>query len=326
MPIITLSFWHRAVRFIAGARDAWELALIQSARKVLNMILTRCYLFLSRMKKAFKRKFSGAFSTIDSSGVAICFKVWGEGPAVVLIHGYTSDALDWNHVIQLLQDRFRLIAIDCRGHGGSGKPEEPASYGRKMVGDVRAVLRHLGIEKACLVGYSMGAEIALRCSVEYPELVSGLVLGGSGWSGGNESKVYAEIGKSLKEHRSFGPFMQNSAVDLDLLDTDNFNIGIADGMLKGQNIDALAAVAQSMKEIINLSEQDISHIHIPVLAISGDLDDEKPNLEKMIGVVPDISCKLLPDKDHMEAFLDPEFCRLIEHYLVSNYLAGAQQY
>ncbi len=287
-------------------------------------MLTRCYLFFSRMKKEFDRKFSREFLTIDSSGVPICFKVWGEGPAVVLIHGYTSDALDWNHVIQLLQDRFRLIAIDCRGHGASGKPEEPASYGRKMVADIRAVLRHLEIEKACLVGYSMGAEIALRCTVEYPELVSGLVMGGSGWSGENESKVYTEIGKSLKKHHSFGPFFRNSSVDLDLLDADNFDITIADGMLKGQNIDALAAVAHNMREIINLSEQDISRIDIPVLAISGDLDGEKPNLEKMIGLVPDISLKVLPDKDHMAAFLAPEFCGLIEHYLVTKYLASVE--
>ncbi len=151
--------------------------------KFFSYRFTSIFLFFSRAIGAAERKFSNNFSTIESSGVPICFKDQGEGPPVFFIHGYTSNALDWNIAINLLKDRFRLITIDCRGHGASGKPEDLTFYGRKMVADILEVLQKLEIEKVCLVGYSMGAEIALRFTVEHPEVVTGLVVGGSGWSG-----------------------------------------------------------------------------------------------------------------------------------------------
>ena len=90
----------------------------------LRYALARFVLFSARKKRNLARKCSGRFSTIDSSGVSICFSDEGRGPAVVLLHGIIGDASDWNPVIKVLKDRFRLIALDARGQGASGRGAE----------------------------------------------------------------------------------------------------------------------------------------------------------------------------------------------------------
>ena len=96
---------------------------------------------------------------------------------------------------------------------------------------------------------------------------------------------------------------------------DPIGIATADSMLKGQDIDALSSVFLGMPEIIHLSEQDISDISIPVLAICGELDEERPALEKMTGKVRNLSLNIIPDKGHMDVGEDPNYYTLIEQFL-----------
>jgi pimeloyl-ACP methyl ester carboxylesterase len=95
----------------------------------------------------------------ESGGVRLHFTDEGSGPPVVLLHGFAVNAdLNWRlpGVTQALTPEFRVISLDLRGHGLSGKPHEPEQYGRLMADDVIALLDHLGIEKAHVVGYSLG--------------------------------------------------------------------------------------------------------------------------------------------------------------------------
>ena len=102
-------------------------------------------------------------NTFDSRGVRIHYVDKGRGTPVVLIHGLTgSYARHWETpgAIEALEKAgFRVIAIDCRGHGQSGKPRNPSEYGLEMVEDVVRLLDHLRIEQAHVVGYSMGGAI-----------------------------------------------------------------------------------------------------------------------------------------------------------------------
>src|SRR5262249_13806628 len=103
--------------------------------------------------------------TFDSKGVAIQYTVEGKGEPVVLIHGlYASAQINWRApgVIRLLATNHLVIAMDVRGHAGSGKPEQENAYGVEMAEDVIRLLDHLKIEKAHLVGYSMGGMIAIK--------------------------------------------------------------------------------------------------------------------------------------------------------------------
>lgn len=120
----------------------------------------------------------------DSAGVKIHYAIEGEGEPVILIHGlYSSGRVNWelSGATALLAEKYQVIRLDCRGHGQSDKPTAEDAYGINMVGDVVRLMDHLGIQKARLAGYSMGAMIAMKLTVTQPERVSHLVLCGMGW-------------------------------------------------------------------------------------------------------------------------------------------------
>jgi pimeloyl-ACP methyl ester carboxylesterase len=120
----------------------------------------------------------------DSDGVQIHYDEHGAGAPVVLVHGFASNAdNNWGMTgwFAALARRYRVIAIDCRGHGQSGKPHDRESYsGDKMGGDVIRLLDHLGIQRTLLMGYSMGARISLGLLMSHPERLRAIVLGGIG--------------------------------------------------------------------------------------------------------------------------------------------------
>jgi len=216
--------------------------------------------------------------------------------------------------MDVLSDGFHVIAMDCRGHGRSGKPHDAALYGIEMVTDVVRLLDWLDVGEAHLVGYSMGAEILLRLTAMHSSRVRSLTIGGSGWSGRQDDENYQRIADSLEKSASFGPFIHSMTQPGQPEPTDE-EIAAADQILAGQDIKALAAVAQAMSDIINLTADDLSGIRIPVLGIAGEYDPEKQNLEKMAGVVPNFIMKTLLGRDHMDAPADPQFNRSIIEFL-----------
>jgi pimeloyl-ACP methyl ester carboxylesterase len=110
----------------------------------------------------------------DSNGVSIHYIDCGNGPAVILVHGWAMD-LTRNWVDSLVADKlaedFRVIAIDCRSMGKSESPAapEPEAYGMEMVDDVVRLMDHLQLRRAHVVGFSMGAFITWRFQMSYPE-------------------------------------------------------------------------------------------------------------------------------------------------------------
>jgi pimeloyl-ACP methyl ester carboxylesterase len=120
----------------------------------------------------------------DSAGVKIHYAVQGAGDPVILIHGlYASAQMNWGApgIIADLAPHYRVIALDCRGHGQSDKPAGEGEYGVKMVEDVVRLMDHLHLPAAHIVGYSMGGMIALKLAVTHPERVRSAILGGMGW-------------------------------------------------------------------------------------------------------------------------------------------------
>lgn len=238
----------------------------------------------------------------------------------MLVHGFTSLAEAWSEigVVPRLSGSFRTIAVDCRGHGKSGKPHDPSLYGMQMVHDVVAVLDFLGVEDAHLFGYSMGAEIALRATVAYPERVRSLIIGGSGWSEAHESETYRRVAESLRDHGSIGPAVRwmnaHSPAGPFTPPTDE-QIAEIDGVLRSQDVAALSAVAASMHEIVNLSRAQVAAIGVPVLGITGSEDPERYNLEKLVGVTPGYTLRVIAGKDHVEAMFDPQFLDAIADFL-----------
>lgn len=120
----------------------------------------------------------------DSDGVKIRYTDEGEGPPVVLVHGYTAKGdTNWRipGTIAALKGSYRVITLDNRGHGSSDQPTDSADYGPKMVDDVVRLLDHLKIDKAHIVGYSMGGMITLKMATVAPQRMLSAVVGGMGW-------------------------------------------------------------------------------------------------------------------------------------------------
>ena len=113
------------------------------------------------------------------------FDEGGHGTPVLLIHGFASKIdVNWGNtawVKTLCGAGYRVIAIENRGHGASDKPHDPAAYATSlMAGDAAALLDHLGINSAFVMGYSMGARISAFMALLHPARVKALVLGGLG--------------------------------------------------------------------------------------------------------------------------------------------------
>lgn len=127
-------------------------------------------------------------ASFTSDGVTIAYDDIGpreSGRPIVLLHGFASNRnenwrrLGWYGGFE--RKNIRFIAPDMRGHGESSKPHDPAAYAReKLVGDVLALLDHLGIGKADVLGFSMGTRIAMGLALAEPGRVDLLILGGVG--------------------------------------------------------------------------------------------------------------------------------------------------
>ncbi|MCA2218124.1 alpha/beta fold hydrolase [Jidongwangia harbinensis] len=100
----------------------------------------------------------------------------GTGDAVVLLHAGGMDLRSWDDQVPALSATHRVIRVDARGHGRSPTPTEPF----RQCDDIAELLDHLGVRRATLVGVSMGAGAATDTALEYPRLVSGLVVSGAG--------------------------------------------------------------------------------------------------------------------------------------------------
>jgi len=135
----------------------------------------------------------------DARGVRIHYLLEGTGDPVVLIHGLDSSAqMNWQlpGIIAALARHHQVIALDLPGYGQSDKPVEPEAYGQQWVEDVILLLDHLRIQKAHIVGYSMGGMVALKLIAEHPERVLSGTLGGMGWlrEGSFLQKAWAHMG------------------------------------------------------------------------------------------------------------------------------------
>jgi pimeloyl-ACP methyl ester carboxylesterase len=126
-----------------------------------------------------------AQDSFDSGGVKICYTDRGKGEPVVLIHGWMADSTMWgkgrlgdSKATDTLAKEFRVITLDSRGHGKSGKPHDPKDYGPEMAEDVVRLLDHLKIDQAHLVGYSMGAILTGHVVANHPERVLSVTFAG----------------------------------------------------------------------------------------------------------------------------------------------------
>jgi pimeloyl-ACP methyl ester carboxylesterase len=217
---------------------------------------------------------------------------------IVLVHGFASTKeVNWvapGWVATLKRAGRRVIALDIRGHGRSSKLTDPAAYhSATMAGDVHALLDHLGLERADIMGYSMGARIASFLAVDYPQRVRSLILGGLGIHlvegvGLPESIAEALEAPSLADvsdptGRVFRAFAEQTKSDLQ----------------------ALAACIRGSRQV--LSRAQVAAIRAPVLVAVGTKDTVAGSAQDLAALIPDAKALDIPGRDHMLAVGDKVF-------------------
>lgn len=234
--------------------------------------------------------------SFDSDGVRIAYLDEGDGPPVLLIHGFASNsAVNWvgpGWVETLTKAGYRAIALDNRGHGESEKLYDQAAYGAPLMAeDARRLLDHLGIEKAHVVGYSMGARIGAFLTARHPERVASLVLSGMGINlvrgvGGAGPIAAALEAESIEEvtndaARSFRVFADQT----------------------GSDRRALAACIRASREAI--TAQALSTTGVPILIAVGTNDVVAGSAHELAELLPGAQVLDIPNRDHMRAVGDP---------------------
>ncbi len=114
---------------------------------------------------------------VDNDGVKIHYAAMGDGPLVVMIHGFPDFWYSWRHQMDGLKGNYRVVAIDQRGYNQSDKPTGNENYAMpRMVSDIAAVIAHFGVDKATVVGHDWGGMVAWNVAFRRPELVERLVI------------------------------------------------------------------------------------------------------------------------------------------------------
>ena len=233
----------------------------------------------------------------------------GQGEPIVLVHGFgSSKQVNWvqpSWLTTLKGAGRRVIAFDNRGHGQSTKLYDPAEYHTtKMAEDVRALLDHLEVPRADVMGYSMGARIAAFLALAHPDRVRSVVLGGLGSHlidgvGLPESIAEALEAPSLADvtdpqGRMFRAFADQTKSDRR----------------------ALAACIRGSRQV--LSREQAASIKTPTLIAIGTKDPIAGSAEGLAAVMPNARALPIPGRDHMLAVGDKVFKAGVLQFLQEN--------
>jgi pimeloyl-ACP methyl ester carboxylesterase len=238
--------------------------------------------------------------------VEIAYLDQGEGEPIVLVHGFASTKeVNWVHphwVATLTHAGRRVIALDARGHGASSKLYDPAAYHTAtMAEDVRALLDHLGVGRADVMGYSMGARTSAFLALAHPARVRSAVLGGLGIHlvagvGLPDSIAEALEAPSLhdvhdRQGRAFRAFAEQTKSDLR----------------------ALAACIRGSRQ--TLTRDEVARIDLPVLVAVGTKDEVAGSPHELAKLIPGAQAFDIPKRDHMLAVGDGVFKNCVLRFL-----------
>ncbi len=247
-----------------------------------------------------------AYQTFESEGVKIAYNDKGEGQPILLIHGFASNMFTnweitgWNKV--LLKAGYRVICIDNRGHGFSEKLYGDDDYGAPLMAeDAVRLLDHLKIEKAHVMGYSMGARICGFISFNHPERVLSTTFGGMGYNMVRGIGASGPIAKGL---------LEPNIADIKNDTVKTFRV-FAEST--GSDLKALAACIRSARTPI--TEQQLKTVKTPVLVAVGTKDVIAGDPHRLAALMPTAQVLSLEGKDHMKAVGDLGFKQGVVDFL-----------
>ena len=243
------------------------------------------------------------------NGIEMFYESHGEGPAVVLAHGVGGNHLVWWQQVPVLAKSYRCIAFDHRGFGLSQDvPNGPGQY--SFVEDLRALLDHLGVQEAFLVGQSMGGLATLGFAVKYPQRSLGLVLAGTTGAMGEEKIVTL-----MNNHKAPAEAVERFAAPAF---RENHPQRTFLFLAIGRANPPRPADATSMfRSGEGPKAADVAQMKVPTLLISGkqDVVCPTPIVEEVHKLIPGSRMEVIPESGHSTYFEHPEvFNRLLSEF------------
>jgi pimeloyl-ACP methyl ester carboxylesterase len=245
------------------------------------------------------RKFS-------TGAVELAYFDEGDGEPVVLVHGFASNKeVNWVHpgwVATLRSAGRRVIALDNRGHGASTKLYDPALYHTDlMADDIRALLDHLGLARADVMGYSMGARNTAFLAREHGERVRSAILGGLGMQLVKQGGLPGSIAAALE-----------AASAEDVTDPQARMFRLFADRTKSDRL-ALAACIRGSRQ--SLSPAEVARINVPMLIAVGTKDEIAGSPHELAALVPGARAIDIPNRDHMLSVGDRVFKEAVLRFL-----------
>jgi len=236
--------------------------------------------------------------TFKHGDVEIAYLDEGQGDPIILIHGFASNReVNWafpSWVTTLTGAGFRVLAHDNRGHGQSSKLYNPADYHTdKMAEDARALLDHLGIERADVMGYSMGARITSFLCAAHPQRVRSAILGGLGYKLIDGAGLPEDIADALE-----APSLD------DVTDPMGRTFRAFADQTKSDRR-ALAACIRGSRQ--TMTPDEVAAIETPTLVAVGTTDEVAGPADKLAALMPNAKVLDIPGRDHMRAVGDRVF-------------------
>jgi pimeloyl-ACP methyl ester carboxylesterase len=236
--------------------------------------------------------------TFTHDDIELAYLDEGQGEPIVLVHGFASTKeVNWVHpgwVTTLTRAGRRAIALDNRGHGASSKLYDPAAYHSElMADDVRALLDHLDLSRADVMGYSMGARIAAFLALAHPQRVRSAIFGGLGINLVDAAALPPNVADALEAPslnevkdsfgRMFRTFAEQTRSDLK----------------------ALASCIRGSRQ--TLSREQVAATRVPLLVAVGSRDFVAGSAPELAALIPGAKALVIPDRDHMQAVGDKVF-------------------
>jgi pimeloyl-ACP methyl ester carboxylesterase len=248
-----------------------------------------------------------AMPTAQSGGVPIRYEVIGQGQPIVLVHGFSSSfdgqwrLSGW--VDFLVGEGRQVIGLDCRGHGNSAKPLSPKAYaGNQIPDDVLAVMDAVGIERADIMGYSMGALVTLNLLSRHAERFTSAVVGGAGLP------------------RPAADPQRRAALVAALEAADPATISEPTALRfrqsaerRGNDLLALAALQRS--ERTQADQAALRRLKLPLLVVVGDKDEGLEAARQLVAAVAGAELVTLAGEDHQSAVAAQGYKQAVGRFL-----------
>lgn len=251
----------------------------------------------------------------------------GNGPAVVLLHGFTGSTDTWNFLRPLLDERYRAVAVDLPGHGRSLSPPEASRYSLdRFAADLACVLAALDIERAAVLGYSLGGRAAIRFAIAQPHRTAGLILEST--SPGISDPL--ERAARVKSDALLADLIERDGVEafvsrwekLPLWESQRTLPDAGRQALRDQRLSSDArGLANSLRGAgagadANVLDESAA-ISVPALVIAGELDTRYVDLGRRLArSIPRAELQIIADSGHATHLEQPEvFAGLVAAFL-----------